>query len=218
MPHHRRDLRPALLAAALMLAAPSAQADPYTEPGAYLLIAGVNAFEHFDDTREDFENSWGFTARGGYRLNRWLALEGALEFLSGFDVDFPLPAQPPDFPTDTTAALTVDGGNGGVNAKLYAPWLGRIQPYALVGIGGQWARLRTTYPTGYVCDPFFWYCQGTYTKLGSRGAFTSKFGGGLELWFNEELGVMIDAVYNLPTGDLKDLRYTSLTWGAIFRF
>ena len=117
-----------------------------------------------------------------------------------------------------TAYLTVDGGNGGVNARAYAPWLGRLQPYALVGVAGQWARLRTTYPTGWVCSPGFWWCQGTYTKLGNSGAFLAKFGGGGEFWVSEDMAIVVDGVFNLPTGDLKDLRSTSLTWGLVFRF
>jgi len=210
-----RRATPLLCAFALLLPAP-AFASEWTDPGAYLIIAGVNGFEHFVDTRSDFDDSWGFTARGGYRVNRWLAVEGQLEFLSGFEVDYL--AQPPVVPSPTTVSLTVDGGNGGVNGKLYAPWLGRLQPYALAGIGGMWARLRTTNPTGFVCDPGFWYCQGTYTKLGNSGAFLAKLGGGAEYWLGEDFALMIDAVFNLPTGDLKDLRYTSLTWGGVFRF
>jgi opacity protein-like surface antigen len=194
-----------------------AHADPFTEPGAYLVIAGVNAFESFQDTRREFDNSWGFAARGGYRANEWIALEAQLEFLSGFEVSVDLPPQGGN-PSPGTVSLTADGGNGGVNAKVYAPWFGRFQPYGLVGIAGQWARLRTTYPTGWVCDPIYWYCTGTYTKLGNEGAFLAKFGGGLEAWISEDFGVVVDAAFNLPTGDLKDLRYTSLTWGGIFRF
>ncbi len=220
-----RNLRRTLLslAAVAILAPVSANAapwdapGPWTDPGAFITIAGVNAFEHFQDAPEQFDNSWGFTARGGYRFNRWIAVEGFLEFLSGYDTSFTIPAQAPDI-VDPTVKLTIDGGTGGANVKAYAPWFGRIQPYALAGVGGQWARLRTTYPTGYVCDPFLWYCGGVYTEFGSEGAFIAKFGGGTEFWVSEDMAVVVDAVFNLPTGDLKDLRSTSLSWGFMFRF
>jgi len=202
---------------AVMFLAPSARAEEWMEPGAYLIIGGLNSFEHFQETREqDFDNSWGLAVRGGYRVNDFLAVEGVLEFLSGYEVRIPLEDQGPI--VNATADLTIDGGNGGVNLKAYAPWFGRLQPYALVGVGGQWARLRTTYPTGYVCNPWYWYCSGTYTKLGNAGAFLSKFGGGVEFWLGDEFALVFDAAFNLPTGDLKDLRATNLTWGAVFRF
>lgn len=193
-------------------------ADPdkvgWDDPGPYMIIAGLNSFEHFQDTGEDFTNSWGFAARGGYRLNKWLAVEGALEFLSGYDVNVALAPPPPG----ASADLTVDGGNGGANVKLYAPWFGRLQPYGLLGIGGMWAELRTTYPTGYVCDPIYWYCSGTYTQLGHEGAFLAKFGGGAEFWLSQDFALVVEAAFNLPTGDLKDLRATNLIWGGVFRF
>jgi len=197
--------------AALVAATPARADDVYADPGAYLMLAGVNSFDHFVGAERDFDNSWGFAIRGGYRMNRFVAFEGSFEFLAGYEVDVALP-------NDEALSLTVDGGTATGNVKVYAPWLGRIQPYGLVGIGGQWARLRTTNPTGFVCDPFFWYCSGTYTELDNAGAFTSKFGAGVEFWLSEDLGLVVDAAYTLPTGDLKDLRSTSLTWGAIFRF
>ncbi len=206
-----------LVAGAALLVLPgSSLANEWAEPGAYLTLGAINSFEHFDNTGEDFDNSWGFAARGGYRVNEWLAVEGFLEFISGYEVDYI--AQPPVVPAPAEVELTIDGGMGGANAKLYAPWLGRLQPYALVGVGGQWARLRTTNPTGFVCDPIFWYCQGTYTKIGNSGAFVAKFGAGIDFWLSEDLAIVVDGVFNLPTGDLKDLRSTNLTWGAVFRF
>ncbi len=209
--------RIAALAALICLAPTTPHAsDWWTDPGAYITLMGVNIFEHFDDTGQDFDNSWGFDIRGGYRINKWFAVEGQLEFVNGHEVEIDL--EPAGYPAGTTAYLTVDGGNGGLNGKLYAPWFGRIQPYALAGIGGQWARLRTTYPTGFVCDPIFWWCTGTYTKLGNSGAFLAKFGGGADFWFSEDMAAVVDATFNLPTGDLKDLRSTSLSWGFVFRF
>ncbi len=208
-----------LVVGSLWLALPGVAVaqEEWTEPAPYILLGAINSFEHFQDTGEnDFGNSWGFSVRGGYRFNEFLAVEGFLEFLSGYEVDYLV--EPPLLPQPTDVSLTVDGGMGGASVKLYAPWFGRIQPYGLAGIGGQWAQLRTTNATGIVCDPFFWYCTGTYTQLGNAGAFVSKFGGGVELWLNEDLALVVDAIFNLPTGDLKDLRSTNLTWGAVFRF
>lgn len=213
-------IAPFVLALAIGLTAPlTAVANEWAEPGAFVTVAGMNAFENFQNTPEDFTDSWAFALRAGYRFNGFLAAEGGFEFLTGFKtlVDLP-PGQPVGIPNP--APLTVDGGIFTVNAKAYAPWFGRFQPYGLVGVGGMWAKLRTSWTTGAVCTPsyFGWWCEGTYTKLGNNGAFVAKFGGGAEFFVTEDFALVMDAAYVMPTGALKDLQYTSFTWGAIFKF
>jgi opacity protein-like surface antigen len=196
-----------------------ADENPYAQPGPYMIVAGLNAFQDFQDTPVDFDNTLGLAIRGGYRFGGFLAAEGAFEFLSGFDasVDFPPPV-PPGVPNP--APITAEGGNFTANVKAYLPWWGRIQPYGLVGVGGMWGKLRTGWSTGTVCTPGYtgWWCSGTYSELGRGGSFLSRFGGGVEFWLSEQLGLMVDATYNIPTGTFKDLHYTSLTWGAVFKF
>ena len=125
---------------------------------------------------------------------------------------------PPEIPDPLR--LTADGGNFTANIKAYAPWFGRFQPYGMVGIGGMWARLRTRFATGTVCTPGWpgWWCTGTYTQLGDTGGFLAKFGGGAEYWVTRDFSFVIDATYNLPTGDPKDLQSVSLNWGGKFHF
>ena len=202
----------------LLAAAGPARASEYEEPGVFIMLSGLNAFEHFKNTEEDFNNSWGFNVRMGYRFGRFLALEGSFEFQNGFDVD--INVDPILLPPSVTnpVRLSVDGGTGTVNAKGYLPWFGRFQPYGLFGIGGQWSRLRSRYATGVTCDPIYWYCRGTYTHLGNNGAFLMKFGGGAEYWVGDDLALVVDATFNLPTGALNDLRYTSLNWGVVFQY
>ena len=109
--------------------------------------------------RLDFDNSLGFQMRFGVRGHKYLALELEGDFISGFDVDVP-PIVTGE-PLATRGKLSADGGNVTVNARVYFP-LGRFQPYGLVGIGGNWMRLRSRYDTGVTCQPSwgwgYWCC------------------------------------------------------------
>jgi len=73
----------------------------------------------------------------------------------------------------------------------------RIQPYAALGVGGQTFHI----------DP------GP-----DEGAFAVRFGTGLDYYISENWGLTGEFAYNLATGDLDDLNYMSLGWGAFFRF
>jgi len=191
----------------------------FEEPGGYLVVGGLTAWDDFaDKSGTPVDESLGFEIKGGYRFTRHIAAEVDANFLSGFDMEVQLNL-PPGEPAPDPADLTIDGGLFTVNAKGILPF-GRIQPFGLVGIGGMWARLRTTYPVGTVCTPGFWgwYCNGAYARLGSSGAFAMKLGGGVDFYINEDWALSVDVSYVLPFGDLEDLRYVNLGWGAVMRF
>ena len=138
-----------------------ASAEEFVDPGGYLVLGGITAFEQFQDTGgTPIENSLGFEIRGGYRFTRNLSVEGQLDFWSGFDLTVDFDDAEPEVPD--TGELTVDGGIFTANVKAALPF-GRIQPYALAGLGGMWARLRSTYPTGTICTPGYWgwWCENT---------------------------------------------------------
>jgi opacity protein-like surface antigen len=87
-----------------------------------------------------------------------------------------------------------------LNGKFYF-LTDQLQPYALAGLGGAFGTIDPPGP-GSADD----------------GGFAVKFGGGLDFYFTERLGVMFEAAYNVGTGDLDDFSYTSLGWGAFYRF
>jgi opacity protein-like surface antigen len=220
-PQHRARRAWLMIIGAVALALPStALADPWTEPGGYWMLGGVNGFEHFQNVEEDFSDSWGVALGAGYRLNRWLAFEGTFDILTGFDVLAELePPVPPGLPNP--APLSLDGGSFTANVKGYLPWFGRLEPFGVVGIGGAWRRLRTAYKTGEDCGPapapIFYSCTDKYTELGSSGGFIARFGGGVDFWLTEHIALTIGATYNVLTGDQEDLPYTNLAWGVIWK-
>lgn len=210
-------IRTTLLAMASLLVfaagALPASADEYSEPGGYLILGGLNAFEHFPEVTgvSNLQNSMGFQIRAGARILEFLAAEVEGDFISGFDFDV----------TDAGGAgrLVLEGGNITVNVKGYWP-LGPLQPYGMIGIGGMWASIATRYDTGYTCTPGYWswWCSSTRTRLADGGSFVAKFGGGADFWLTDDWALTIDAVYTMPTGELEDFAYTTLGWGVKFKF
>jgi len=209
----------ALLVLSIAFMGAAAQADdPYSAPGGYVTIGGLTGFQNFSRVEgADVDNSLGFQIRVGARLLEFLALEIEGDFFSGFDVD----VDPPDDaePPADIGRFVLEGGNITANIKGYIP-LGRIQPYGLFGIGGMWANVRTRDATGSICRPGYWgwWCSPTYTRLIDGGGFVMKLGGGADVWITEDWALTMDATYVLPTGDLSDLKYVNLGWGAKFKF
>ncbi len=210
------SLRPLILALVIaVLAAPAALADGFVNPGAYMIVGGSSGFENFSDANDaDFDDTIGFRIRGGYRFNKIWSLEADFEFLDGFDTTVDIPQNP------SLGNLAIDTGIITVNTKIYTPLEGRFQPYALLGIGGMWATLRTDYSVGTVCYPGYWgwYCSGAYGKLDDGSAFAGRAGIGFDVYLTEGIALTFDASYVLPTGDLEDLQYTSLGWAFRFQF
>jgi hypothetical protein len=219
-----------LVVGAVAMIAGTAHAQNYSghqwvDTGGYLFLGGLTAWENFEDTSNigdprpgaDFSTSLGFTIKGGYRFMPYLAAEVEGNFLSGFDTHVFPPAGsglPPSFP------LTVDGGAITFNALAYFP-LGRIQPHAIFGLGGNWMNLRTTYPVATVCGPgfgWYWYCRGAYLRLRDGGGFVIRAGLGLDVHVSEDWAIVVDATYVKPFGDLESLPYINMNWGVRFNF
>lgn len=211
-----------VLAALVALAVSTAHAgswtgNDYVNTGGYLVIGGLTAFDDFQlNAAPPIGASLGFVIKGGYRFLPYLAAEVEGDFLSGFDAVVQTPAGSGVAPF----ALTVDGGAVTANALAYFP-LGRIQPHAIVGLGGSWNQLRTTNPVGFTCSPsyyWWWYCTGVYARLADGGGYVMRFGAGVDLYAAKDWAVNVDGTYVLPFGDLADLPYWQLNWAIKFAF
>ena len=185
--------------------------EDYCDPGWYLILGGLTAWEQFQDTEgADIGTSLGFELRGGYRVLKYFAAEGQIDFLSGFR----LSTNDPD-----VGDLAVDGTVFTANVRGYLPFE-RFQPYGLLGIGGMYARVRTEEAVGTICQPGFygWWCSGVYGQLEEGTDFVARLGGGLDIYVTEYIAITLDAAYILPFDRLSELRYISFNWGAMFRF
>jgi opacity protein-like surface antigen len=185
--------------------------EDYCDPGWYLILGGLTAWDQFQDTEEaDIGTSLGFELRGGYRVLKYFAAEGQIDFLSGFR----LRTGDPD-----VGDLEIDGTVFTANAKGYLPFE-RFQPYGLVGLGGMYARVRTAEAVGTICSPGFygWWCSGVYGQLEDGADFVARLGGGFDIFLTENIAINLDASYLLPFDKLSELRYISFNWGAKFKF
>lgn len=98
-----------------------AEESDFNRPGAYAGLGGVYAVSAFQGSlKNEFGNSMGFQARGGYRFDPFFALEGLYEYGDTFGVK------------RTNGSIWTN--HASVNGKLILP-LDRFQPYLSGGFG-----------------------------------------------------------------------------------
>jgi opacity protein-like surface antigen len=191
--------------------------------GFYLGVGGAAGLELFEDALEDIANdegvnlsvdqSWAINARAGYRLASWVALELMYEYLDSFQIDVDsVDVGGPPIPVGTTLA-DYSTHTGTLNLKLIVPtW--RIQPYLLLGAGGQYFDLEAS--------PLV---QGTELDFGDSGwAFAGRPGLGIDLYLTKHILLNAEASGVLSTSspdtvpDIGDLFYLSVGGGLQYRF
>lgn len=138
----------------------------------------------------EVDPSVGLAARAGARITPHLALEAHYEWMDDFETSI----DGIEVAETRTQALTAD-------VKGYLA-TGRVQPYLAAGAGFLSARSD---------DPVT-----TFQKTDTD--FAARFGGGVEFYVNEHIGVSVDSSYVVPTGDVEDLDYVSVGAGVFFRF
>ena len=176
-------------------------AGEYGRSGPYLAAGGVYAFENIDKPGaplfvDDVDNSWGYNVRGGYRFNKYFALEAEWEQWIGFDYTPALAVSLPD-------NAGFEGWLLSANAKFFLSD-GPFQPYLLAGagwMGGQdKARLDGS---GNSLDD---------TDMGVR------FGAGLDFYFSRNWGMNAEVGYAMGVDTLNDYQLIPISFGVFYRF
>ncbi|MDE0884189.1 MAG: porin family protein [Myxococcota bacterium] len=210
------------LTATMLLASSAAAQNNFNYPKPYVQLAGLyaacnlNGFNAPGDCSDNFDSSFGFNFRGGARLNRWFAVEGQVEWVSGFDATSKGIATFNEIdPGLGLTSASVDSVAYTINARLYLTE-GRIQPYAIAGIGGQNSWLDT--------------------NLGNSDTFTSfigRFGAGVDLYLTENLALTGEFTYVAATEATAryydwynvwttssgiDPSYMAVSWGLLYSF
>lgn len=99
----------------------------YVRTGFYVGANGVFSIEAFRETNGlTFDDAVGFNVRAGYRLDRLISLEVAIERNHRFDLK-------------SSPQVGIETWGGTLNTKLF-PFHGAIQPYLLIGTGFMHAR------------------------------------------------------------------------------
>ena len=137
------------------------------------------------------DGSYGFGARLGLRFHPHLAAELHSEWIEGFD----LQQVPGDHSEIRTWTNTING-------KFYIGH-GRLQPYALAGVGLQRAWVRNPIPGGVNFDDV---------------AFVGRVGAGLDLELTPHVALNLEGSYLAPTGDLEGYDTVSVGVGLKYRF
>ena len=206
---------------------PAAPEIQYGAKGFYGIVAGTYGIEDLHDLTRDvednfkgrtcgpsnarctaeYDNALGFNLRIGDRWHPNLATEVEFEWLDGFD------AKEPDNINDPpNSPLNADGGVGEmwsftVNQKAFLT-TGKFQPFIFLGLGALGAI------DSQARDPN--EPDGVANQGGTQGVgFGFKAGAGFSYYFNEHFGLNTDFAYNVGTGSVNDLRFTSFSWGFI---
>lgn len=140
----------------------------------------------------DDEVGAGFNVFAGYRVYKYIATEVEFEMLPEVD-------------------LKADGFGKFADIEIWTitgnvkalPLTGRIQPFALVGIGLLHGKLKDS--VGLGLDE-------------SDTGFAARFGGGLDVYVTEHIAVWARSTYVLPAGDVSDVDYVSFGGGLQYRF
>lgn len=186
-------LRSMIVTLSVLFVVSISYAGDYARPGFSLGVGGGLIFENFDTgtTSVDFDESAGFNAKLGYRVNDYFEGEIDYIYIDGFDGTM-----------SGVKALKIDGYAVTVNGKLY-PSTGRAQPYGLVGIGMADLEASDTLGLGL-----------SSSETGS----VFRLGGGLDFYAAENTVFFVEASYYLTQGDIEDTDFIPVTVGAKYKF
>ena len=172
--------------------APAVEPEPdYNKLGPYLGLGATYYMEHFGNYDfVQFDDTWGFNARAGWRILPYVAAEAVYEYASNFRADV-------DFPGEIGENAKIPSNVFTVNAKGILP-LGRFQPYASGGIGFIHADVRDT--------------DYEATNFAGRVAV------GSDVFLTECVGLFLEGSYLLPTSTLSDFNYFGIHFGGKVAF
>ena len=138
---------------------------------------------------QNYGNSWGFNARGGYRFYDWLAAEAIVEYADDFG------PRRPGTTADNLSMLSTT-----VNGKFILP-IDRFQPYLESGFG------------------FLRVNDGDGFRREDRDiGFAGRIGAGIDLYVTRHISIFVDNSFTMATGDASDLYFYSLGGGARWNF
>ena len=67
-----------------VIAGTARASDEFNRPGPYIGLGAAGGLTNFGGALSGFGNSLGFNARGGYRFNDYMAIEGLYEYMDDF--------------------------------------------------------------------------------------------------------------------------------------
>jgi opacity protein-like surface antigen len=193
-----------LIAALLVLSAkPGLATDIYNRPGPYLGLGVAGGLTEFSGALRRADDSIGFNFRGGYRFNEYYAIEGLYEYMDDFSKEV-------TGPLGNKFKAKIGTNNFSLMGKVILPTLGlsQLQPFVAGGIGF----METS------GDAKLQIRNGQFQRGGSSTEFAGRVDGGLDYFFTPEISTFFDLGYVIPTDQLENLKYLSLSAGVKYNF
>jgi opacity protein-like surface antigen len=149
--------------------------------------AGIGLLYAVDDFNSDYggDPSWGFSVRAGSRTNQHVAFGIEADYYNGFDSN-----------VGDLSGFSV------FPVMHYYPFIGKIEPYATVGLGVY--RLKGD--------------NNTFGDDDTAIEIAAKLGAGVDFYVTDQIGVFADAAYIIADRDLEDFQSIPITLGVKYRF
>ena len=150
--------------------------------GAFAMQATTGDLKDAIDTIDGDTNFYGGSLALGYFLTDWLALQARIQFLSGTGTGTFTP--PPGLDISTYNLLYTGAVKVYPLSLLTGSADGLIQPYAILGIGGQ------TFTASLDLG------SGTWLGSGSTTGFLLEAGGGVDVMLSQSFGIFGEVTYD----------------------
>jgi hypothetical protein len=190
----------------IVLGAGGARAgDTFNRPGPYLGLGAAGGLSDFGGAFDRFGDSYGFNFRGGYRFNDYLAIEGLFEYMDDFGHSRTSANE------RVKASASIQTNNFAVQTKVIIPTgMSQFQPFLSGGIGFLNANGAGKLRVGSVTVED--------RRAPSATEFAGRVDGGVDYFFTPAVSAFVGAGYVIPTDQLSDLSYISLSAGVKYNF
>ena len=201
-----------LIVAALLLVPGLA---PAADSGPYFGIGGTFAKQDFDtgDRDEalagtglsaDFDDTWGLSVKAGYKFNRYIAAELALDYLPGFEWNVATSVGG----TPLSGEATVDVTAWTLALKLTPFDLQKVKPYFVVGGGIMNASL----------DVSASIPGASASSSDDETDICGKVGLGVDYFITDNIAIGLEGAYWAGFNDLEEIRFYTVTAGVAYHF
>ena len=203
----KRNVYSMIVATALIavIAGTARASDEFNRRGPYIGLGAAGGLTNFGGAFSGFGNSYGFNARGGYRFNDYMAIEGLYEYMDDFGNSATSRNQ------RIKASASIQTSNFTLATKVIFPTLGitQLQPFLSGGIGF----LNANGSGKLSVDG-----SERVDRTPSTTEFAGRVDGGVDYFLTREVSTFFDVGYVIPTGQLSDMNYLSLSAGLKYNF
>lgn len=158
---------------------------------AYVGVGGIAGIENFDSGSRDFSSAGGFNVMAGGRVHEHIAVEFDFRYLIDFESD----------PGFVESEVDIWALTGNVKGIVFP---GRIEPYALFGMGvlQAWTEAETPVAKNETTDT----------------GFLVRFGAGVDLHVSRRWTVNLQGTFEAPTGEAEDYQHGLVGASLRYRF